>query len=262
MRCFFCGKTGHIKSECRRLLEQNEAKEKQKQRATHGLVHADTRPQNSSDAETKEKQYQAATNGFVKSSVSDEQRHPNVVKSSVSKMTDTCSSGRVDEKYKDFISKGTVTIAEFRVPVVILRDTGATQSLMVGDVKSMPIDCNTGRKVLIHDVNGGTQAVPLFRVNLDSGLISGEVIVGIVPFLPMDGVSFLLGNDLAGGRVSVLPVVSEVPVYERETENLVDEFPEVFPTCAITRFRASEAERVRKESGSEISLDDAFFGKV
>ncbi|XP_072178114.1 uncharacterized protein [Diadema setosum] len=122
-------------------------------------------------------------------------------------MTDTCSSGRVDEKYKDFISKGTVTIAEFRVPVVILRDTGATQSLMVGDVKSMPIDCNTG------------------------------------------------------GRVSVLPVVSEVPVYEQETEKLVDEFPEVFPTCAITRFRASEAERERKESESDISLGDTFFGK-
>ncbi|XP_071500975.1 uncharacterized protein [Diadema antillarum] len=132
---------------------------------------------------------------------------------------------------------------------------------MVGDVKSMPMDCNTGRKVLIHDVNGGTQAVPLFRVNLDSGLISGEVIVGIVPFLPMDGVSFLLGNDLAEGRVSVLPVVSEVPVYEQETEKLVDEFPEVFPTCAITRFRASEAERERKESESDISLDDTFFGE-
>ncbi|XP_072182296.1 uncharacterized protein [Diadema setosum] len=66
-------------------------------------------------------------------------------------MTDTCSSG-VDEKYKDFISKGTVTIAEFRVPVVILRDTGATQSLMVGDVKSMPIDCNTGRKELMYQL--------------------------------------------------------------------------------------------------------------
>ncbi|XP_071502498.1 uncharacterized protein [Diadema antillarum] len=65
-----------------------------------------------------------------------------------------------------------------------------------------------------------------------------------------------------GGRVSVLPVVSEVPVYEQETEKLVDEFPEVFPTCAITRFRASEAERERKESESEISLVDTFFGKV
>ncbi|XP_072182172.1 uncharacterized protein [Diadema setosum] len=42
--------------------------------------------------------------------------------------------------------------------------------------------------------------------------------------------------ESAGGRVSVLPVVSEVPVYEQETEKLVDEFPEVFPTCAITRY--------------------------
>ena len=111
----------------------------------------------------------------------------------------------VDEKYKEFISHGTVDVAESRVSVVILRDTGATQSLMIGDVKCMPSECNTGRNVLIHDVNGGTQSVPLFRVNLQCKLISGDVIVGIVPFLPMDGVSFLLGNDLAGGRVSVLP---------------------------------------------------------
>ena len=167
----------------------------------------------------------------------------------------------VDEKYKEFISHGTVDVADSRVSVVILRDTGATQSLMIGDVKCMPSECNTDRKVLIHDVNGGTQSVPLFRVNLQCELISGDVIVGIVPFLPMDGVSFLLGNDLAGGRVSVLSVVS-VPVCDQQTENLADEFPGIFPACVVTRAQARKAESERENNESEVSLGDTLFGRL
>ena len=80
--------------------------------------------------------------------------------------------------------------------------------------------------------------------------------MGIVPFLPMDGVSFLLGNDLAGGRVSVLPVVSEVPVCDQQTENLADEFPGIFPACVVT---ARKAESEREKNESDVSLGDTFF---
>ena len=168
----------------------------------------------------------------------------------------------VDEQYKEFISHGTVDVADSRVSVVILRDTGATQSLMIGDVKCMPSECTTGRKVLIHDVNGGTQSVPLFRVNLQCELISGDVIVGIVPFLPMDGVSFLLGNDLAGGRVSVLPVVSEVPVSDQQTEKLAEEFPGIFSACVVTRAQARKKESERENNESDVSLGDTLFGRL
>ena len=51
-----------------------------------------------------------------------------------------------------------------------------------------------------------------------------------------------LGNDLAGGRVSVLPVVSEVAVCDQQTENLADEFPGIFPACVVTRAQARKAE--------------------
>ena len=43
--------------------------------------------------------------------------------------------------------------------------------------------------------------VPLHRVNLKSDLVTGPVTEGIVPTLPIEGVSFLFGNDLAGDRV-------------------------------------------------------------
>ena len=36
--------------------------------------------------------------------------------------------------------------------------------------------------------------------------------VGVVPSLPMKGVGFLLGNDVAGGKVSASPIVSGEPV--------------------------------------------------
>ena len=93
------------------------------------------------------------------------------------------------------------------VPVVILRDTGSIQTLMVGDPKSLPSESNTGKSVSIRDVNGGTRSVPLYNVNLLSDVVSGEVVVGVVPSLPMKGISFLLGNDVAGGRVKVSPIV-------------------------------------------------------
>ena len=126
----------------------------------------------------------------------------------------------------------------------------------------MPSEFNTGRKVLIHDVNGGTQSVPLFRVNLQCELISGDVIVGIVPFLPMDGVSFLLGNDLAGGRVSVLPVLSEVPVCDQQTENLADEFPGIFLACVVTRAQARKAESEREKNEMMFPLVTHFLGRL
>ena len=74
------------------------------------------------------------------------------------------------------------------VSVVILRDTGSIQTLMIGDPKSPPSESYTRKSVSIRDVNGGARSVPLYKVNLRSG----EVVVGVVSSLPMKGISFLL----------------------------------------------------------------------
>ncbi|XP_041867262.1 uncharacterized protein LOC121656297 [Melanotaenia boesemani] len=46
-----------------------------------------------------------------------------------------------------------------------------------------------------------TLPTPLHRVVLDCELVRGEVSVGVRAALPVDGIHFILGNGLAGGRV-------------------------------------------------------------
>ena len=106
--------------------------------------------------------------------------------------------------------------------------------------------------------------VPLHTVDLQSGLVSGKVNLGIRKSLPMEGVSLILGNDLAGAKVTV-PVVSAAPLANEQVETaaLVQEFPEVFPACVVTRSMAKKSSEsvsmVRKTRPDEdLSLEDSF----
>ena len=60
--------------------------------------------------------------------------------------------------------------------------------------------------------------MPLFKVNLRSEVVSGEVVVGVVSSLPMKGISFLLGNDVAGGRVKASPISPKSQVCEENSQ--------------------------------------------
>ena len=58
--------------------------------------------------------------------------------------------------------------------------------------------------------------VPMHTIYLNSDLVSREVVVGLRPTLPMEGVSLILGNDLAGERVIPdLQVVTEQEVMKK-----------------------------------------------
>ena len=74
----------------------------------------------------------------------------------------------------------------------------------------LPLDSgtSTGEEVIAQGIEGGFVNVPLHRIYLKSKLISGPVVVGTRPTLPMKGVALLLGNDLAGGRVIANPKVT------------------------------------------------------
>ena len=53
--------------------------------------------------------------------------------------------------------------------------------------------------------------VPLHNVVLSSVLVSGEVVLGVCPEFPIDGVSLIFGNDLAGPWVLSMWLVSSSP---------------------------------------------------
>ena len=57
----------------------------------------------------------------------------------------------------------------------------------------------------------GCVPVPLHNVHVTSELVSGVFRVGIQPELPVKGIDFLLGNDIAGGMVLLVLEVLDSP---------------------------------------------------
>ena len=124
---------------------------------------------------------------------------------------DPTSSCQCDE-YKPFISQGYVCLpgSTVKTPITILRDTGANQSLLLAN--TLPLtETFTGTEVLIQGVELEPIRVPLHEVELQSDIVTGLVRVGVRPSLPVEGLSMILGNDLAGGRVTADPCVTMQP---------------------------------------------------
>ncbi|KAJ8342046.1 hypothetical protein SKAU_G00319740 [Synaphobranchus kaupii] len=156
--------------------------------------------------------------------------------------------------YQPFTTVGTVSVASGgeEVSITILRDTGAAQSLLLEGVIELPRD-GFSRSALIKGLGGQYDCVPLYTVHLKSNVVKGPVTVGVVPTLPVPGVSLLLGNDLAGSQVCVTPVVVSTPLEVPETQELEREHPEVFTACVVTRALARKAETQASEALTPIS---------
>ena len=90
--------------------------------------------------------------------------------------------------------------------IKILGDMGASQSLMVRDEEL----CSLGElpeKVVICGIKGEKSIIPLYKVRLESPVKSGEVVVGVIEKLSCPGIQLVLGNDIAGSQVGVMPTV-------------------------------------------------------
>lgn len=116
--------------------------------------------------------------------------------------------------------------------IVMLRDTGSAQSLILESVLPFSSQSYTGTDVLI-----------LYTMYIKSNLISGPVKVGVRSHLPVEGVSMILGNDLVGGKVFPCPIVSAEPDVGAQTD-VSKMFPSVFPACAVTRAQAQRFDDV------------------
>ena len=168
------------------------------------------------------------------------------------------------ENYKPFISEGVVSLVgdeNSSQKVKILRDTGATQSLMLDSVLPLTENSFTGANVLISGVEMGVLEVPLHEVNIKSSLINGNIVIGMRPSLPVEGISLILGNDLAGERVMVDPRVVEKPRCDEKTERLAEKFPGIFPAYVVTHsMKAKEA--IKEQVKEEIGLPGTFLENI
>ena len=169
------------------------------------------------------------------------------------------------ENYKPFISEGVVSLVgdeNSSQKVKILRDTGATQSLMLDSVLPLTENSFTGANVLISGVEMGVLEVPLHEVNIKSNLINGNIVIGMRPSLPVEGISLILGNDLAGEKVMVDPRVVEKPRDDEETERLAEKFPGIFPASVVTRSMKAKKEAIKEQGKEEIGLSGTFLENI
>ena len=106
-------------------------------------------------------------------------------------------------------------------PVEILRDTGASQSLLLANTLPFSDVSFTGTNVIIKGVDSTEfHSIPLHNAYLSSDLISGHVVVGILPSLHFDGAHLLIGNDHAGSKVEVNPLVTNKPSVDPNTDSI------------------------------------------
>ena len=146
--------------------------------------------------------------------------------------------------YRPFVSQGYIYLpgSTTKTPILILRDTGANQSLLLEG--TLPLSEQSLRaEVLIHGVGLEPISVPLHEVGLQSDIVSGLVEVEIRPSLPIEGISLILGNDLAGGKVTVDPYMTCQP----ESHDGTKEEVTIYPACGVTRAmkkKAAEKDRV------------------
>ena len=153
-----------------------------------------------------------------------------------------------EEEKNSFISEGYVSISKggHAVPIRILRDTGAVQSLLVEGILPLSEATATGTHVLIQGIKLGIVSVPMHTIYLNCDLVSREVVMGLRPTLPMEGVSLILGNDLAGERVMPdLQVVTEQEVMKVDGD--AEATSHIFPACTVTRAMAKEMNKTESE---------------
>ena len=160
----------------------------------------------------------------------------------------------LDPSYHPFVFDGTVSITgsgSDQHPVRILRDTGAAQSFLLASALSLSADSACGSSVLVQGIEMGFVSVPLHRVHLQCSLVAGVFRVGVRPSLPVKGVTFILGNDIAGGQVVPVLEVLEHPD-TLQSDVLEQEYPGVFPVCAVTRAQS-------RKMGDVVGLSDTFL---
>ena len=224
--CYHCKKKGHVMSDCWFLKKQGETK-----RSAVNLV-------------------------SCKAPLQMESLVKGVEGSQVKRDPKGC--------FDSFMSCGSVSVKEQgeKKPIVILRDTGASQTLLSADVLPMGQESSEKAHVLVRGVEGDYKPVPLYEIYLESDLVTGPVSVAVVNQIPVEGVKMLLGNDLAGDRVKANPHVISEPSTLDDTEFQRQENPEIYHACVVTRSMAMKEKQEEEKEANEIELADTFLSKV
>ena len=104
---------------------------------------------------------------------------------------------RGNQSYRPWTKKGMIKGPHGGpVEVSILRDTGASQSLLLRNKLPKGVIEATRETVMIEGIGGKRVKIPLCKITLKSQWKNGPIRVGVVAKLPMKGISLILGNEV------------------------------------------------------------------
>ena len=104
---------------------------------------------------------------------------------------------RGNQSYRPWTKKGMIRGPHGGpVEVSILRDTGASQSLLLRNKLPKRVIEATRETVMIEGIGGKRVKIPLCKITLKSQWKDGPMKVGVVDKLPMKGISLILGNEV------------------------------------------------------------------
>ncbi|KAK7926200.1 hypothetical protein WMY93_008510 [Mugilogobius chulae] len=163
-----------------------------------------------------------------------------------------------DECFKPFIFEAFVSVpGEVKRPVMVLRDTGGSQSFILSGVLPLGPKTDCHLSTVVKGIGLSYVPAPLHNVHIESKLVSGIFPVAVRDQFPVDGVDFIMGNDIAGGKVYPSPEVVSQPIPDSEQDELSKQHPEVFSVSVLTR---AQAKKLAQES--DVDLCDSVLAPV
>ena len=213
-KCFYCHDKGHVIADCLSLKRKQQFSSSTSQPKGMGLIKTVSLPS------TEVSQYDAENDD-----------------------PDPC--------FRPFISEGFVSLTgdpTDQQSVTILRDSGGAQSIILEGILPLTSESSCHSSAVVQGVEMGFVLAPLHKVHLQSPLVSGIFKVAVLPALPIKGVDFILGNDIAGDKVVPAPEVLDRPDLNLQSDNPNQKA--IFPACVVTRAQSKKY---------DIDLSDSFM---
>lgn len=147
----------------------------------------------------------------------------------------------------NFLLKKTVA----QRPVTILRDTACSQSLILSLV--LPSGLQSDVSAVVRGIEMGFVPAPLHCIHIASSNATVFFTVGVCPDFPINGVVFIMGNDIAGGKVNPVPQVVNVTLSESPDDVACHQ--KLLVASALTRAQTHKQSK-------EVNLADSLLASV
>nr|XP_054603199.1 uncharacterized protein LOC129164993 [Nothobranchius furzeri] len=161
----------------------------------------------------------------------------------ISHRLDKCETPH--SSFNPFLSAGMVSLLGNKAnhEVVILRGTGASQTLIKRSVLPFSVTSWAGYSVLLRGIGMGLVPAEVHHIHLTCPLFTGDLRVAILDELPTQGVDLILGNDAVGGLVLPPPELISSPEIGESLDKL--------PACVLPR--------AQLKKDPKVSLNNSVF---